>query len=101
MFTPRLALVFASLSITTLCGNASHAQDVDALSILSLGGTAPKSTGADLSSLKLRPTMAAVQICQCIIFNNGGICSVPASRDDESCTCPGTAPNTGVTKCPH
>jgi hypothetical protein len=55
MFTPRLALVFASLSITTLCGNASHAQDVDALSILSLGGTAPKSTGADLSSLKLRP----------------------------------------------
>jgi hypothetical protein len=99
MFTPRLALVFASLSITTLCGNASHAQDVDALSILSLGRTAPKSTGADLSSLKLRPTMAAVQYCQCIIFNNGGICSVPATQDGQPCTCSGS--DTGVTKCPR
>ena len=87
MFIPRLALVFASLSIIPLWGNESHAQDVDALSILS---TAPMSTGA---------TVAAAQYCQCIVFNNGGICSVPALGDGQPCTCPGLG--TGVTKCPR
>ena len=95
MFSPRLALVFAFLSITTLYGSASHAQDVD----LSLGGTAPKSTVADLSSFELGLTMAAAQYCQCVIFNNGGICSVPALGDGQPCTCSGS--DTGVTKCPR
>jgi hypothetical protein len=96
MFIPQLALVFASLSITTLCGNARHAQDVDALSILSI---APKSTGADLSKQKLRPTMAAVHDCLCIIFSNGGVCSVLASQDGQPCTCSGA--DKGVTRCPR
>jgi hypothetical protein len=96
MFMPRLTLVFASLSILPLWGNESHAQDVDALSILP---TAPMSTGADLSNLKFRATVAAAQYCQCIVFNNGGICSVPALGDGQPCTCSGLG--TGVTKCPR
>ena len=53
MFTPRLALIFCSLFVITFCSNASHAQDGYARSILSLGETAPKSTGTDLSNSKI------------------------------------------------